>query len=76
MKIAIAQFAVTRGDATVNLVRISDLCAQADALGADLLCLPEMCTTGFDCASSRAVCIMMRVSNVTRMSVIEFGGLR
>ena len=53
MKISIAQFAVTPGDTTANLAQISDLSAEAAARGADLLCLPEMCTTGFDWGSNR-----------------------
>lgn len=53
MKISIAQFAVRRGDAIANLVRIDELSAEAASFGTDLLCLPEMCTTGFDWASNR-----------------------
>ena len=52
MKISIAQFAVKRGDATANLARISELSEEAASFGADILCLPEMCTTGFDWASN------------------------
>ena len=52
MKISIAQFAVRRGDATTNLARISELSAGAASSGTDLLCLPEMCTTGFDWVSN------------------------
>ena len=48
MKISIAQFAVKRGDATANLARISELSEEAASFGAEILCLPEMCTTGFD----------------------------
>ena len=53
MKTSIAQFAVKRGDATTNLARIAELSAEAASFGTDLLCLPEMCTTGFDWASNR-----------------------
>lgn len=53
MKISIAQFVVKRGDATANLARISELSAEAASFGSDLLCLPEMCTTGFDWTSNR-----------------------
>ena len=53
MKISIAQFAVKRGDTTANLARIAELSTEAAANGTDLLCLPEMCTTGFDWASNR-----------------------
>ena len=52
MKISIAQFAVRRGDANANLARISELSAEAASIGTDLLCLPEMCTTGFDWVSN------------------------
>jgi len=54
MKISIAQFEVTRANATANLARIAELAGQASASGAELLCLPEMCTTGFDWQSNRA----------------------
>lgn len=53
MKISIAQLEVTRGDPLANLVRISQLAAEAAAQGADLLCFPEMATTGFDWPSNR-----------------------
>jgi predicted amidohydrolase len=53
MKISIAQFAVKRGDATANLARISELSEEAASFGAEILCLPEMCTTGFDWSSNR-----------------------
>ncbi|MFT5836770.1 MAG: omega-amidase [Candidatus Azotimanducaceae bacterium] len=48
MKLSLAQFEVVRGDAEANLACIADFAAQAKASGAELLCLPEMCTTGFD----------------------------
>lgn len=48
MKLSLAQYAVVRGDAAANLEQIADLAAQAKAAGSGLLCLPEMCTTGFD----------------------------
>ena len=53
MKISIAQFAVRRGDAIANLARIAELSAEAASFGTDLLCFPEMCTTGFYWASNR-----------------------
>jgi len=54
MKISLAQFEVTRANAEANLARIAELAAQARASGSDLLCLPEMCTTGFDWEYNRA----------------------
>ena len=48
MKISLAQYEVARADAATNLERIAELAEQAKDSGADLLCLPEMCTTGFD----------------------------
>jgi len=53
MKLSLAQFEVARADSTKNLLRIGELAAAASAAGADLLCLPEMCTTGFDWAYNR-----------------------
>jgi predicted amidohydrolase len=54
MKLSLAQFEVARADVEANLLKISDLAGQASASGADLLCLPEMCTTGFDWAYNQA----------------------
>ncbi|TVP77600.1 MAG: carbon-nitrogen family hydrolase [Puniceicoccaceae bacterium] len=48
MKLSIAQFDVARGNPAKNLKQIAALAERARAAGSDLLCLPEMCTTGFD----------------------------
>lgn len=48
MKLSLAQFDVARGQPKANLTRIAKLAADAKTAEADLLCLPEMCTTGFD----------------------------
>lgn len=48
MKLSLAQYDVFRADATSNLDRIAELAAQAKVANSDLVCLPEMCTTGFD----------------------------
>jgi predicted amidohydrolase len=48
MKIALAQFEVQRGAPIANLKTIRALLAQAKSGGAEVLFLPEMCTTGFD----------------------------
>lgn len=53
MKLSLAQFEVARADVDANLSRIGELAESASASGADLLCLPEMCTTGFDWAYNR-----------------------
>jgi predicted amidohydrolase len=55
MRLSLAQFEVKRGDVSANLARIADLAVEASAAGADLLCLPEMCTTGFDWKYNRSV---------------------
>lgn len=54
MRLSLAQFEVARGDAEANLVRISELVEEATSVGSELLCLPEMCTTGFDWNYNRA----------------------
>ncbi|NBB78971.1 MAG: carbon-nitrogen family hydrolase [Verrucomicrobia bacterium] len=54
MKLSLAQYEVARGDAAANMNQIAALADQAGGSGSDLLCLPEMCTTGFDWASNRA----------------------
>jgi omega-amidase len=48
MKIALAQFEVQRGNPAANLEAIRAFAAQAKAAGAQVVFLPEMCTTGFD----------------------------
>jgi predicted amidohydrolase len=55
MKIALAQFEVTRGDPAANLEAIATWVAQAKAGGAEVCFLPEMCTTGFDWERCRAL---------------------
>jgi predicted amidohydrolase len=54
MKLSLAQFEVARADCRANIKRIAESAAQASASGADLLCLPEMCTTGFDWKYNRS----------------------
>lgn len=53
MKIALAQFEVQRGAVAANLKVIGELISQAVAQGAQVVFLPEMCTTGFDWARNR-----------------------
>ncbi len=53
MKLSLAQFDVARGKVSANLDRIQHYAAEASEEGADLLCLPEMCTTGFSWRRNR-----------------------
>ncbi|MGJ8653962.1 MAG: carbon-nitrogen family hydrolase [Opitutaceae bacterium] len=55
MKIALAQFAVARGDVAKNHARIAEFVVEAASCGAGVVCFPEMCTTGFDWAVNRAL---------------------
>lgn len=48
MKITLGQLDVRRSDPRHNLELIRDCAAEASASGSDLLCVPEMATTGFD----------------------------
>lgn len=48
MKVAIAQLSIKRGAPTHNLQLIEHAAERAANRNADLLCLPEMVTTGFD----------------------------
>jgi len=48
MKIALAQFEVSRGAPSTNLTKIRELVAQSKAQGGRVVFLPEMCTTGFN----------------------------
>ena len=54
MKLSIAQFEVSRGDVCSNVDRIAGFVEAAKEKSSDLLCLPEMCTTGFDWAYNEA----------------------
>lgn len=53
MKLTLAQYEVARGDVADNLSRIEAMARATAASGSELLCLPEMCTTGFDWAYNR-----------------------
>ena len=53
MKLSIAQLDVKRGEPACNLNSIRELAACASRGGADLLCLPEMATTGFNWEKNR-----------------------
>ena len=48
MRFALAQFCVRNGDVEANTVSMIDSMDKAHAAGADLLVLPEMCTTGMN----------------------------
>jgi len=48
MKLALAQYAVVRGNPDANLKKIRAFADKAKTEGAQALFLPEMCTTGFD----------------------------
>lgn len=53
MKLGIGQIEIRRGDPSHNLDLIDDLAKRAAQLDADVLCLPEMVTTGFDWKRNR-----------------------
>ena len=53
MKLSMAQLDVKRGDPSHNLDLIQRAAQQASAQGSDLVCLPEMATTGFDWKRNR-----------------------
>lgn len=53
MKLSIAQLEVKRGDPSHNLDLIRRAAQQASAQDSDILCLPEMVTTGFDWKKNR-----------------------
>ncbi len=53
MKIAVAQLNIKRGDPWHNLNLIEQSAERASGHNADLLCLPEMVTTGFDWKRNR-----------------------
>ena len=47
MRIALAQFLPSSGSIDSNLSLIAEFAGESAKLGAQLLCLPELCTTGF-----------------------------
>lgn len=53
MKLSIAQLDIRRGDPAYNLELIHHSARDAASQDADLLCLPEMVTTGFDWKKNR-----------------------
>jgi len=53
MKLSLAQLEIKRGEPAHNLELIHRRAETAAAEGADLLCLPEMATTGFDWRKNR-----------------------
>ncbi len=55
MKIALAQFSVSRGEPEANLDTIIKYIESAKVQQASVLFLPEMCTTGFNWARNRAL---------------------
>jgi predicted amidohydrolase len=61
------------------LVRIGEFAAEARAAGCDLLCLPEMCTTGFDWAYNRehlaaASDVINAVAGIARANAVALCG--
>ena len=54
-KLALGQFAINVGDADANIELIIDCMDRASASDADLLVLPEMCTSGLDWAQNKAL---------------------
>jgi len=86
MNISIAQFAVTRGDAATNLVRISDLCAKASSLWSRFTVLTWDAHDGFwlgvysltltRCGRfDHNICIILQVLSMPRMDLNGFGTL-
>ena len=55
MKIALAQFEVVRGNPSENIAIIQRFVAAAKAQDAQVLLLPEMCTTGFDWKANQSL---------------------
>lgn len=75
MRISIAQTNVHRGEPERNLDRIRELAVSASRQGADLLCLPEMATTGFDWNRNR--CLLDHAENhlMELSSIANFSGI-
>jgi len=53
MKIALAQIPVVRSAVDQNIAALRRYAEEASQEGADVVCFPEMCTTGFDWATNR-----------------------
>lgn len=79
VKIGLAQFAVKRGDPEYNFEKIEYFCKEAHAAGVQMLCLPEMATTGFDWKVNRALlaestAYMERLADLARSYLISICG--
>ncbi|MGC6455763.1 MAG: nitrilase-related carbon-nitrogen hydrolase [Coraliomargaritaceae bacterium] len=73
MKLFLAQFAVENGNIDSNLKSIYHFLDQASHAGADLLVLPEMCTTGMDWVRNRELADR---SEADLKSLIEYAAKR
>ncbi len=79
MKIALAQFSVDRGDIESNLAKINGYLKEASAHGAQVLFLPELCTTGFDWAQNDkllagADAVIRRLQESARLAEVAICG--
>jgi len=79
MKLCLAQYEVARGQAEANLEQIEAYALAAKQAGAELLCLPEMCTTGFDWKQNRqlldqAGAMLDRVGYIARSHAVAICG--
>lgn len=73
IKLSLAQFSVTKGDPISNLSKIKVLASKAKASGCELICLPEMCTTGFSWAKNREMLNLSKAytSDITKIAKLE-----
>lgn len=69
MLVALAQFSPKQGDIVSNLERISGFAKEGSDRGVSLLCLPEVCTTGFPW-NQKTQCLQDTDKNIKKMSEI------
>lgn len=68
--LAAAQITVKPGDKQANLDRIARWCDRARAAGAELVCFPELCTTGSTSGSPRDVAEPIPGPTANRLSAL------
>ena len=76
---SLAQMKVVRANPDANLKKTESLVAEAKQLGSDLICFPEMWTTGFDWAANQRIAadeerIINRIADMAKRYEIWING--
>jgi predicted amidohydrolase len=79
LNVSLAQMKVVRANPDANLKKTESLVAEAKQLGSDLICFPEMWTTGFDWAANQRIAadeerIINRIADMAKRYEIWING--